>query len=410
MMDYAEALRFLRGRIERDGHLVGVAAGSGITAKYAVAGGCDLVLALSSGKYRQMGCSSMAGFLCYANSNDLVMDYALRELMRPCAGVPLLFGLNAADPTRAMYDYIREIKRMGFTGVVNYPTAGMMDGRFRAALEAEGAGYEREVEAIRFAHYCGLLTVAYVFDPAQARAMASAGADVVCAHFGLTSGGVLGAKHVLSLERARRTADEIFEAAAEVSPGILRLVYGGPVTTPQDAQYMYRGSTCQGYIGGSAFERIPVESAVMEVTRSFKQSPSIEPRSQLERILFSDPRNYDYIEFVREYIAENYMGELSLTELAQTAHLSVSYLSSLFRREVGRSFREYLLATRMEKARELAASGEHSLVEIAQLVGYRDYAQFSKMYKKYHGVSPSTDSQSAKKHKQQGRSPGKEIN
>ncbi len=293
MMDYAEALRFLRGRIERDGHLVGVAAGSGITAKYAVAGGCDLVLALSSGKYRQMGCSSMAGFLCYANSNDLVMDYALRELMRPCAGVPLLFGLNAADPTRAMYDYIREIKRMGFTGVVNYPTAGMMDGRFRAALEAEGAGYEREVEAIRFAHYCGLLTVAYVFDPAQARAMASAGADVVCAHFGLTSGGVLGAKHVLSLERARRTADEIFEAAAEVSPGILRLVYGGPVTTPQDAQYMYRGSTCQGYIGGSAFERIPVESAVMEVTRSFKQSPSIEPRSQLERILFSDPRNYD---------------------------------------------------------------------------------------------------------------------
>ena len=137
-MDYAEALRFLRGRIERDGHLVGVAAGSGITAKYAVAGGCDLVLALSSGKYRQMGCSSMAGFLCYANSNDLVMDYALRELMRPCAGVPLLFGLNASDPTRAMYDYIREIKRMGFTGVVNYPTAGMIDGRFRAALEAEG--------------------------------------------------------------------------------------------------------------------------------------------------------------------------------------------------------------------------------------------------------------------------------
>ena len=173
---------------------------------------------------------------------------------------------------------------------------------------------------------------------------------------------------------------------------------------------MYRGSTCQGYIGGSAFERIPVESAVMEVTRSFKQRPSIEPRSQLERILFSDPRNYDYIEFVREYIAENYMGELSLTELAQTAHLSVSYLSSLFRREVGRSFREYLLATRMEKARELAASGEHSLVEISQLVGYRDYAQFSKMYKKYHGVSPSTDSQSAKKHKQQGRSPEKEIN
>ena len=104
------------------------------------------------------------------------------------------------------------------------------------------------------------------------------------------------------------------------------------------------------------------------------------------------------------------MGELSLTELAQTAHLSVSYLSSLFRREVGRSFREYLLATRMEKARELAASGEHSLVEISQLVGYRDYAQFSKMYKKYHGVSPSTDSQSAKKHKQQGRSPEKEIN
>lgn len=286
----------------------------------------------------------------------------------------------------------------------------MIDGRFRAALEAEGAGYEREVEAIRFAHYCGLLTVAYVFDPAQARAMASAGADVVCAHFGLTSGGVLGAKHVLSLERARRTADEIFEAAAEVSPGILRLVYGGPVTTPQDAQYMYRGSTCQGYIGGSAFERIPVESAVMEVTRSFKQSPSIEPRSQLERILFSDPRNYDYIEFVREYIAENYMGgaqpHRTRPDRPPLRLLPLLALPARGRR----SFREYLLATRMEKARELGRLRRAQPRRDLALVGYRDYAQFSKMYKKYHGVSPSTDSQSAKKHKQQGRSPEKEIN
>ena len=222
---YLELLHSKKTAGER---LVGVAAGSGITGKYAIMGGCDMLLALSSGKFRSMGCGSLAGYMSYCNSNDLVMSYAGEELLRYTAQVPVFFGLNATDPTKEMQGYIEEIQAAGFTGIVNYPTVGMIDGRFRAALEAEGAGYEREVEAIRFAHYCGLLTVAYVFDPAQARAMASAGADVVCAHFGLTSGGVLGAKHVLSLELARRTADEIFEAAAEVSPGILRLVYGGP--------------------------------------------------------------------------------------------------------------------------------------------------------------------------------------
>lgn len=182
--------------------------------------------------------------------------------------------------------------------------------------------------------------------------MASAGADVVCAHFGLTSGGVLGAKHVLSLERARRTADEIFEAAAEVSPGILRLVYGGPVTTPQDAQYMYRGSTCQGYIGGSASSASPSRAPSWRSRAASNRAPASSRAPSSSAILFSDPRNYDYIEFVREYIAENYMGELSLTELAQTAHLSVSTSP---RSSGARSprFREYLLATRMEKAREL---------------------------------------------------------
>ena len=192
--------------------LIGVAAGSGITGKYTVLGGCDMILALSSGKYRSMGCGSMAGFMCYGNSNDLVMDFAQRELLRYREQVPVFFGLNATDPTKEMYDYIKQIRDVGFAGIVNYPTVGMIDGVFRRALEQDGVRYEQEVEAISLAHYCGLLTIAFVFDAAQAEQMLQAGADIICAHFGLTSGGYIGAKKTLTLEKARLTAREIFSA------------------------------------------------------------------------------------------------------------------------------------------------------------------------------------------------------
>lgn len=378
-------------QVRENGHLVGVAAGSGMTAKYAVMGGCDFLLALSSGRYRNMGLSSMAGFMSFANSNDLVMDYACREILRAAGSTPVFFGYNATDPSKQMYDYIKHIKQCGFAGINNYPTVGMIDGDFCRALELDGISYRQEVEAIHFARYCGLITLAFVFNAEQADAMAKAGADMICAHFGLTYGGYLGAKQILTLERARQTAEKIFAAVDAVNPHIIKLVYGGPIKTPLDAQYMYRGSRCQGFIGGSAFERIPIERAILDVTRSFKDNAPVVPKTKLEKIMFSDPGHYNYIDFVKEYINENYMEEITLGELAQTIHLSSSYLSSLFKKEVGCSFQKYLISTRLERAHELICSGNCSLLHVAQSVGYKDYAQFSKMYKKHYGFSPRMD-------------------
>ena len=404
-----EYLDLFYKRIESKGHLIGVAAGSGMTAKYAIMGGCDFIMALSSGKYRSMGISSMAGFLSYANSNDMVMEYATHELLRTAHRTPVFFGYNATDPTKHIYDYILEIKRQGFDGLNNYPTVGMIDGHIREALEEAGFCYEQEVEAIHFARYCGLLTIAYVFTPAQARMMTEAGADIICAHFGLTSGGYLGPKRALSLEQARRSAEEIFRAARDVQPGVICLVYGGPVKTPMDAQYIYKGSLCQGFIGGSSFERIPVETAILNVTRSFCADQPLVPTTGLERIMFNNPGNYNYAEFVREYIEEAYMNEVRLSELASALHLSAPYLSSLFRRETGCSFRQYLLRVRMEKARSLIRSGDRSLAEVARDVGYTDYAQFSKTYKTYFGISPRSDFTNIKKTQLDGCSSSKTL-
>lgn len=373
-------------------HIIGVAAGSGMSGKYAVIGGCDMLLALSSGKYRSMGCGSMAGYMCYGNSNDLVMDYASKELLRYSNSVPVFFGLNATDPTKDLYSYIKNIRDAGFAGIVNYPTIGMIDGNFRRELEAEGEGYEREVEAISFAHYCGLLTIAFVFDTDQAERMRDAGTDILCAHFGLTGGGYVGAKKTLTLEKARKTAGEIFSVLDPSDTETVRMIYGGPVKTPNDAEYMYLASGCDGYIGGSVFERTPIESALLHVMHSFKEDVQVVPASKLERILFENPGHYNYIEFIKEYVYENYMEEIRLGELAMSMHLSPSYLSALFKKNIGASFQSFLIDFRMKKASELISTGDYSLIQISQMVGYQDYAQFSKMYKKAMGKSPSTDS------------------
>lgn len=401
----------LRQALADNGHLVGVAAGSGITAKYAIQGGCNLIMALNSGKYRSMGCGSMAGFLCYENSNNMVMDYARKELLRFGTDVPVIFGFNATDPTHRLYDYIMEIKRIGFAGINNYPTVGMIDGQFCKALREDGIRFEQEVEAIRFANYCGLMTVAFVFNASQAEQMALANADIVCAHFGLTSGGYLGPRKALTLESTRRTAMEIFDAVDAVNSNIIKMVYGGPIKTPIDAQYMYQGSACQGYIGGSAFERTPVEHAILEMTQKFIQDAQIVPTSKLERILFTTPGQYDYVKFIKEYIHEEYMNDIHLNELARMLHLSTSYLSTLFKQEMGCNFRDYLMGIRMKKAKDLICGAKnYAMIQISQMVGYQDYAQFSKMYKKFHGRSPMADLQNHKKAQKSERSRENKLN
>lgn len=382
-MDRELILKNLKAQINVNGHIIGIATGSGMTAHYAASGGVDLILALSAGVYRLMGRSSLASYLCFSNSNEIVMDFGTRQLLPNIGSTPVLFGLDVNDPTIHLYEYLQEIQAKGFSGIVNFPSVGLVDGQFREALEEEGITFEKEIEAIRIAKFMGLFTMGFVFDEHQARKMADAGADVVCAHFGLTGGGVLGAKKTLSVIQAKKIAEAIFEASGDQA---IKMVYGGPIATPEDVRYMINKTQCSGYVGGSAFERIPIESAIMNATRAFKY---LETDDLTHKILNEVASKEDYVTYVKIFIDENYMREVRLSDMALVTHLSETYLSTIFKKEVGQSFTEYLVRTRMSKAAERIQKRYETLSMTARAVGYEDYAQFSKMFKKYMGFSPS---------------------
>jgi len=382
-------LENLRNQLKIHHHLLGVASGSGLTAKYAEEGGADFLLALNSGKYRQLGRGSLAGFLSFEDSNGLVMNFGSREIMPLIKNIPLIFGLNATDPMINLETYIEYIESKGFDGINNWPTIGLIDGQFREALEEAGLTYEIEVEAIRIAHQRDLFTIAFVFNEKQALDMANAGADVVCAHMGLTSGGILGAKKIFSLEKAKNDIQKIFDVCDSVSSEIIKVIYGGPVKTPLDVQYMYSNTSAQGYIGGSAIERIPLESSITDITKAFKTTGTAQDDDLMMNMLDGINKHYDYPEFVMKYIAENYRDEIVLEDLARVAHISVNYLSALFKKEIGISFKTYLVQYRIEKAIDILNEKAIPLYEVAELVGYYDYAQFSKMFKKVTGRSPN---------------------
>lgn len=387
-MERNEIIKTLKAQISVNGHILATVAGSGMTAKYSALGGADFLLALSAGKYRLMGRSSYSSYFCYGNSNQIVMELGTKELLPIISTVPVLFGLFASEPFINLYDYIGEIKRSGFSGIVNFPTMALIDGVFREALEEDGNTFEKEVEAIHLANFMNLFTVAFVHDKDQSRMMAQAGADVICAHLGLTKGGYLGAKKYMSIEQARIMTNEIFEACDEVNPGAIKMIYAGPANTPIDMQYMYQNTKCQGYIGGSTFDRIPTERAILNTTRSFKSYGGFGEDDLMAKLAGGSWYTGDYAEFVKRFIDEHYMKDIYISELALVCHVSGSYLSSRFKQEVGCSFTEYLLKFRMNKAKEIMGKSHIPLKQVAHMVGYKDYAQFSKMFKKMYGKSP----------------------
>lgn len=389
MVSRKEILKRLWAQINVNGHIIGTVAGSGMTAKYEVMGGADLLLALSAGRFRIMGRSSFTSYLCYGESNEIVMNMGCNELLPIIQDTPVLFGLFANDPMIHLYDYIQEIRDSGFSGVVNYPTMGLIDGQFGEALQEEGNTYEREVEAIRLAHYFDLFTVAFVVSGEQARQMTEAGADIICAHLGLTKGGFLGAKKYISINDARKISDEIFDACDSVRDDVIKMIYAGPANTPLDMQYMYQNTKCQGYIGGSTFDRIPTERAILNTTRAFKSYGDFDANNPMMRMLDGNWNSGEYVEFVKKYVEEHYMNEIQLRDLAAVAHVSGSHLSVKFKKEVGCSFTEYLVRFRINKAKELFEHRFTSCKEVASMVGYADYTQFSKIFKKYTGKSPT---------------------
>ena len=384
-----EIIKRLNAQIQVNGHIIGVAAGSGMTTKYSVLGGADLILALSAGRFRQTGRASLASYLCYSNSNCVVMDFASRELMPLMPKTPILFGMNATDPNISLKEYITRIKNAGFDGINNWPTMGLIDGQFREALEEEGLSYSLEIEAIKLAHEQDMFTLAFVFDMMQAEQMLEVGADVICAHLGLTAGGILGAKKVQSLDRSRVLAQQVFDACDRINPSVVKMVYGGPIKSPLDAKYFYDNTECQGFIGGSSFERIPAEKAIMNTTKSFKYSENTKEEDSLIKVLAGQAYDYDYVEFIKDHIKNNYGKPICLSELALAAHISIPYLSTKFKKTVGCSFTEYLIRFRMNKACEFLREKGTPVSKIAELVGYPDYIQFSKIFKKYKKMTPT---------------------
>jgi predicted TIM-barrel enzyme len=270
-MNGQDALARLRRTLDEGGVIIGAGAGTGLSAKCAEAGGADLIIIYNSGRYRMAGRGSLAGCMPYGDANAIVVEMAA-EVLPIVRETPVLAGVCGTDPFRLMPVFLEEIKRIGFSGVQNFPTVGLCDGQFRQNLEETGMGYGLEVDMIRTAHEAGLLTTPYAFDEDQARAMAEAGADVVVAHMGLTTKGQIGATTALTIEAAAERVQRIRDAAAEVNPNIIALCHGGPIAEPEDAQYVLDHTTgVAGFFGASSMERLPTEVAITENMRRFKR-------------------------------------------------------------------------------------------------------------------------------------------
>ena len=250
--------------------IIGGGAGTGLSAKCEEAGGIDLIVIYNSGRYRMAGRGSMSGLLAYGNANDVVLEMA-HEVLPVVRNTPVLAGVNGTDPFCIFDAYLDRLSELGFSGVQNFPTVGLMDGVFRANLEETGMSYGLEVDMIRMAHEKDMLTTPYVFSEEEAEAMAGAGADIVVCHLGLTTGGSIGAETALKLEDCPALVDAWAAAAMRVDPEIIVLVHGGPVSMPEDARYILNETgNCHGFYGASSMERLPTETALTEQTKAFK--------------------------------------------------------------------------------------------------------------------------------------------
>ncbi|MFE3947632.1 phosphoenolpyruvate hydrolase family protein [Streptomyces sp. NPDC059118] len=269
-MNRKQALARLTEQVRAGRAVIGAGAGTGLSAKCAEAGGVDLLIIYNSGRYRMAGRGSLAGLLPYGDANAIVLDMA-GEVLPVVRDVPVLAGVCGTDPFRIMGNFLDQLKAVGFTGVQNFPTVGLYDGKFRENLEETGMGFGLEIDMIRQAHERDLLTAPYVFDPEQAAEMARVGADVLVPHVGLTTKGAIGASTALTLDEAATAVQAMHDAAKRVNPDIIVLCHGGPIAEPEDARYVLdHTSGIDGFFGASSMERLPTERAITEQARAFK--------------------------------------------------------------------------------------------------------------------------------------------
>lgn len=264
-------LERLRAQAARGEPIVGAGAGTGLSAKCVEQGGVDLIVIYNSGRFRMAGRGSLAGLMPYGDANGIVVEMA-SEVLPVVTRTPVLAGVCGTDPFRLMPVFLDQLKAMGFAGVQNFPTVGLIDGTFRQNLEETGMGFDLEVQMIRLARERELLTSPYCFDPDSARAMAEAGADILVPHLGLTTKGSIGATTAVSLEQAPGLVQAMHDAAKEVNPDIIVLCHGGPIAEPDDARYVLENTQgVVGFYGASSMERLPTEVAITENTKRFKE-------------------------------------------------------------------------------------------------------------------------------------------
>jgi predicted TIM-barrel enzyme len=269
-MDRKQALDRLRTTLSGGRAIVGAGAGTGLSAKCAEAGGADLIIIYNSGRYRMAGRGSMAGLMPYGDANAIVVEMA-GEVLPVVRHTPVLAGVCGTDPFRLMPVFLRQLKETGFSGVQNFPTVGLFDGKIRRDLEATGMGYGLEVDMVRKAHELDMLTCPYVFDEDEAVAMAQAGADLLVAHMGLTTKGLIGAEVSMSLAEAAARVQAIHDAAHRVRDDVIVICHGGPISEPDDAAWILENTDgIAGFFGASSMERLPTELAITEQARKFK--------------------------------------------------------------------------------------------------------------------------------------------
>jgi predicted TIM-barrel enzyme len=264
-------LEKFRAMIAKGEPIIGGGAGTGLSAKCEEAGGIDLIVIYNSGRYRMAGRGSLAGLLAYGNANEIVVEMA-REVLPVVKKTPVLAGVNGTDPFMLLEPFLRQLKELGFAGVQNFPTVGLIDGVFRKNLEETGMGYALEIEMIRAARSLDLLTTPYVFNESEAAAMAEAGADIIVCHMGLTTGGAIGAETALKLADCVAPIEAWSAAARKVNKNVIVLCHGGPISMPADAEYILKHCpNCHGFYGASSMERLPAETALTEQTKQFKR-------------------------------------------------------------------------------------------------------------------------------------------
>ncbi|KAF2260303.1 hypothetical protein CC78DRAFT_29378 [Lojkania enalia] len=265
-----DILQHLRDSISNGSTIIGAGAGIGLSAKFIEQGGGDLIIIYNSGRFRMAGRGSLAGLMPYSNANDVVLEMA-NEVLPIVKKTPVLAGVCATDPFRDIQRFLKQLKDLGFAGIQNFPTVGLIDGQFRQNLEETGMGYDAEVDLIRMAREMDLLTTPYAFNVQEAKKMVGAGADILVAHMGLTTSGSIGATSGKSLDDCVTLIQDIRDAAVNINADVIVLCHGGPIATPEDAEYVIsRTKGVHGFYGASSMERLPVEEAITNITKQFK--------------------------------------------------------------------------------------------------------------------------------------------